>query len=135
LSKSPETIKELSLLVGYDNDGPYLVGGKCKACRTVVFPQRPICPNCIGRDIDEVSLSRKGKLYTYTEVYQKPPDYPGEVPYLLGRVYLQDGVFILTQLKARKEELKVNMDMELVVDPIYHDENGIEHFGYKFKPV
>lgn len=135
MTKLTEGINEIIPSVGGDENGPYLIGGKCDSCDTVFFPERSICPKCIGRDIEKVVLSRKGKLYTYTEVYQKPPDYKGEVPYNVGRVLLPEGVFVLTQLKAKKEDLKVNMDMELVVEPIYKDENGVEHLGYKFKPV
>jgi uncharacterized OB-fold protein len=111
------------------------MGGKCNSCQAVAFPARSICPKCIGNDIEKVSLSRKGKLYTYTEVFQKPPDYLGDIPYIIGRVLLPEGVFILTHLKARKQDLKINMDMQLIIEPIYYDENGIERFGYKFKPV
>jgi hypothetical protein len=33
------------------------------------------------------------------------------------------------------EHLKVNMDMELVIDRLYTDENGHDIMTYKFKPV
>ncbi len=129
-----EEVNGLSLLVRQDEEGPYLVGGKCGSCQAVFFPKQSICPRCTGQSIEETSLSRKGKLYTYTEVYQKPPDYDGPVPYLIGRVLLPEGVFVLAQLKAAKEGLRINMPMELVVEPLYRDENGEELIGYKFKP-
>jgi uncharacterized OB-fold protein len=130
-----EEVNGLSLLVRQDEEGPYLVGGKCGSCQAVFFPKQSICPRCTGQSIEEVPLSRKGKLYTYTEVYQKPPDYDGPVPYIIGRVLLAEGVFVLTHLKAGKEDLKINMDMELVVESIYQDENGKGLTGYKFKPA
>jgi uncharacterized protein len=135
LFKSTEYLKGLSSMIGWNEDGPYLKGGKCRACQTVSFPERSICPNCIGQDIETVSLSRKGKLHTFTEVYQKPPDYFGEVPYVIGRVLLPEGVFVLTQLKAKEKDLELNMDMELIVESIFRDESGIKQLGYKFKPV
>ena len=125
----------LSLLVRRDEKGPYLIGGKCTSCQAVFFPKQSICPRCTGQSIEEAPLSRKGKLYTYTEVYQKPPDYNGPIPYLIGRVFLPEGVFVLTQLRAGKEDLKINMDMELVVESIYRDEIGKEIIGYKFMPA
>jgi benzoylsuccinyl-CoA thiolase BbsA subunit len=130
-----EEVNGLSLLVRQDEGGPYLVGGKCGSCQAVFFPKQPICPRCTGQSIEETPLSRKGKLYTYTEVYQKPPDYDGPVPYIIGRVLLSEGVFVLTHLKAGKEDLRINMDMELVVEPIYQDEKGKGLTGYKFKPA
>ena len=130
-----EEVNGLSLLVRQDEKGSYLVGGKCGSCQAVFFPKQSICPRCTGQRIDETSLSRKGKLYTYTEVYQKPPDYDGPIPYLIGRVLLPEGVFVLAQLKAGKEDLKINMGMKLVVESIYRDEIGKELIGYKFIPA
>ena len=127
-----EEPNRISLLVRHDDEGPYLVGGKCSSCQAVFFPKQSICPRCTGQRIEETPLSRKGKLYTYTEVYQKPPDYNGPVPYLIGRVLLAEGVFILAQLKAGKEDLRINRDMKLVVESIYRDETGKEIMGYKF---
>ena len=130
-----EEVNGLSLLVRQDEKGSYLVGGKCGSCQAVFFPKQSICPRCTGQRIDETSLSRKGKLYTYTEVYQKPPDYDGPIPYFIGRVLLPEGVFVLTQLKASKEDLKIGAEMKLVVESIYRDEFGKEIIGYKFTPA
>ncbi len=130
-----EEINGLSLLVRHNEEGSHLIGGKCASCQAVFFPKQSICPRCTGKNIDETPLSRKGKLYTYTEVFQKPPDYDGPIPYLIGRVFLPEGVFILTQLKGRKEDLKINADMKLVIESIYCDESGKEIIGYKFMPA
>jgi benzoylsuccinyl-CoA thiolase BbsA subunit len=130
-----EEVNGLSLLVRHDEEGPYLIGGKCGSCQAVFFPKQSICPRCTGQSIEETPLSRRGKLYTYTEVYQKPPDYNGPIPYLIGRVLLPEGVFVLTQLKVRKEDLRINMDVKLVVESIYCDEVGKEIIGYKFIPA
>lgn len=125
----------LSLLIKYDEKGPFLIGGKCKACEAVIFPRQTICPRCTGEDIEEIHLSRKGKLYTYTEVHNKPPDYGGGIPYCIGRIKLPEGVFILSQLKANIRDLRIDMDMELIVEPIYEDESGKARLGFKFKPA
>lgn len=130
-----EEVNGFSLLLGHDGKGPYLIGGRCRSCEAVFFPKQSICPRCTGQRIEEASLSRRGKLYTYTEVYQKPPDYNGPIPYLIGRVLLPEGVFVLAQLKAKKEDLRIDMDMELVVESIYRDEIGKEVIGYKFIPA
>jgi uncharacterized protein len=127
--------KGLSLFVGYGEEGPHLIGGKCSSCLAVVFPVQSVCPRCTGQDIVETPLSRRGKLFTYTEVHQKPPDYHGPVPYLIGRVQLPEGVFVLAQLKARKDDLRINMNMEMVVEPICRDEDGKEVMGYMFRPA
>ncbi len=128
-----EEVSGLSFLVRSDEAGPYLVGGKCASCDAVFFPKQSICPRCTGQNIGEVALSRVGRLHTYTEVHQKPPDYNGPVPYLIGRVQLPEGVFVLAQLKARKEDLRIGMQMEVLLDTICQDEGGIEFIGYRFQ--
>jgi uncharacterized OB-fold protein len=55
------------------------------------------------------------------------------VPYFIGRVLLPEGVFVLAQLKAEKGDLKIDREMELVVEPIFRDESGKEFIGYRFK--
>jgi uncharacterized OB-fold protein len=130
-----EEVNRLSLFVRHDADGPRLIGGKCTSCQAVFFPKQSICPRCTGKSIAEAPLSRRGRLYTYTEVCQKPPDYNGSIPYLIGRVLLPEGVFVLAQLKARKEDLKIDMEMELVVESVYRDDIGKKIIGYKFMPA
>jgi uncharacterized OB-fold protein len=124
--------EERSLMVGRDEAGPYLIGGKCASCGAVFFPQQSICPRCTKREITETPLSRKGTLYTYTEVFQKPPDYEGPVPYLIGRVLLPEGVFILSQLDGCKEDLHIDLEMDLVVEDRPLEEDSTM---YKFRPA
>jgi len=124
-----------SQLMGCDEGGPYLTGSRCILCQAVFFPPQSVCPRCTGQDITDTALSRKGKLYTYTEVFQKPPDYEGPVPYLIGRVLLPEGVFVLAQLDAQKEDLRIDLEMELFVESIYRDEDGGDVWAYKFRPA
>ena len=130
-----EDTNGLSLLVRYQRSRPYLIGGKCGTCHAVSFPKKSICSRCNGGEIQEILLSRRGKLVTYTEVHHKPPDYEGDVPYYIGRVLLPEGVFILAQLSKGREDLRSDMDMELVVEPIYTREKGELIRGYKFRPI
>jgi len=133
----PDTYKSdpLAALLRYDQGGPYLIGGKCGSCHETHFPKQDICPRCTSQKITEVSLSRRGKLYTFTEVYTKPPDYLGPVPYIVGRILLPEGVFVLSQLKGNLINFKIDMEMELIVDTIYYDESDKEVKAYLFKPA
>jgi len=129
-------IDGLAELVHYDAHGPYLIGGKCESCKALFFPKQLVCPSCTGQKIEQRrGLSRWGKLFTYTAVHQKPFNYNGSVPYVIGRVLLPEGVFVLSQIKAAIADLEIGMDMELVVEPIYTDPDGSKRTGYKFQPV
>jgi uncharacterized OB-fold protein len=125
----------MALVCRQGADGYYLIGGKCSTCEEIIFPKPAICPRCTGMRIEEVPLSRKGILYTYTEVHQKPPDYGGISPYIVGRVLLPEGVFVLSQLDAEFGDLKVNMEMQLTVKNLYIDDCGNEVPGFMFAPV
>jgi len=51
---------------------PQLIGGRCKVCNTYYFPKSFVRhkPDCKDRSATEdVLLSRKGKLYSYTVQY------------------------------------------------------------------
>lgn len=131
----PITSNNFSLLCQNSPEGYYLIGGKCRSCNEIVFPKPTICPRCTGKEIEETPLSRKGTLFTYTKVFQKPPDYSGTLPYIIGRILLPEGVFILSQLEAEFEDLSIGQEMQLAVKNIYRDDSGNEVIGYIFKPV
>jgi len=86
-------------------------------------------------------LSRRGKLFTFTvNHYQPPPPYhPPDpfVPYATGVVELPEGLMIQGMIAPGYDEksLKVGMEMELIIDKLYEDEEGSEVLSWKFKPV
>ena len=99
------------------------------------------CENCGSEDLEAVTLSNKGKLYTFTIMENRPPgDYKGPsdpfVPFGEGLVELPEGCRILAPLTVSKpEDLKIGMDLELVVDKLYEDADGNEVMAFKFKPI
>jgi uncharacterized OB-fold protein len=110
-----------------------LLGAKCKTCGHILAPLTALCCYCRGEDVEKVELSRKGKLYSYTTVYQPHPKYGKS--YTVGFIDLTDGLRIFSPLKAKEgKELQVGMEMELVVEKLY-DENENEVIGPKFQPI
>ena len=91
----------------------------------------------------KVPLSRTGKLFSFTAVRVKPPQFIGEVPYLVGVVELPEGERIKTLLTGCDQNaLAIGMEMELVIEsvgrlkaPIGKLEAGTEVLGWKFKPL
>ncbi len=121
-------------------DKPQLIGSKCRSCGEVYFPRRTkkLCPHCQRETIEDIKLSRRGKLDTFTVIMQQPGGgyYFGPVPYALGVIELPEGVYIETPLKVEKfKDLSVGMEMELVIEKIWEDTNGNELIGFKFRPV
>jgi uncharacterized OB-fold protein len=119
-----------------------LIGVKCRTCGTYAFPKfRDIHkPGCAKRDLEEVLLSKTGKLQTYTiQYFQPPPVFIGPdpfVPYAIGSVALPEGISVLGIITdCVFEELKVGMQVELLAETLYTDANGREFQTWKFRPA
>ncbi|MFH0914573.1 MAG: OB-fold domain-containing protein [Chloroflexota bacterium] len=129
-------------LFTWSDTGANLIGSKCTSCNTCYFPKGLSCknPDCQEKKVENYTFSRRGKLFSYTEVYYPPP-LPFKMPepftpYRLGVVELAEGnrvVALLTDCKL--EDLKIGMSMEMVVEKLVEDEQGNELVTYKFRPV
>ena len=116
---------------------PYLIGGKCKACGCISFPKRVMCPACTEEGtIEEIPLSRMGKLYSFTIARVAPMGF--KAPYVVGDVELPEGIrlfSIITECDPSEEELEIGMDLELVIGKFSEDEDGNDIVGYMFRPI
>jgi uncharacterized protein len=127
------------------DDGPALLGTRCATCGTVFFPREERwCrnPECDGTDLPEVRLSRRGRVWSYTNAcYQPPAPYVPRtdpfVPFTLAAVELsEEQLVVLGQVVdgVGVEDLSVGTEVELVLDTLFEDE-GTETIVYKWKPV
>ena len=121
---------------------PRLIGGECKNCGKYFFPKAyPLHkPGCRKQEVEEVLLSRQGKLRSFTwQYYQPPPPYKGPdpfVPYGIGMVELAEAISVVGIMTGcRIEDLKIGMEVMLVVEKLYCDEQGNEYLTWKFRPV
>lgn len=115
-----------------------LKGSRCRKCGEVFLGKALGCENCGSEDTEELALSKKGTLYTYTIIGHRPPgDYKGPdpfVPFGQGLIELPEGLRILAPL-AESKNLKIGMEMELVVHKLFEDAEGNEVIAFKFKPA
>jgi uncharacterized OB-fold protein len=110
-----------------------IVGFKCGSCHHILPPLTIVCYYCYGKDLEKVALSRHGKLYSYTVVYQ--PHKHFKVPYAVGFIDLPEGIRIFSPLKKREgKPFHVGMDMELIVETLWN-ENEDEIIGPIYQPV
>ncbi len=127
-----------------DTEKPHLLGSRCTSCKSYFFPKETLfCrnPGCVGREFEEVPLSRSGKVWSFTNnCYQPPPPYVSPdpfVPYAIAAVELDnEKMVVLGQLAAGTDasELKVGMHVELVLEKLFEDEES-EYLVWKWKPV
>jgi len=125
---------------------PALLGSRCTTCTTVYFPPLTagaFCrnPACDGEEFAETELSRRGRVWSYTDArYQPPPPYvpvtdPFE-PFALAAVELAEGLTVLGQVAEGYgvDDLKVGAEVELVVETLYADDSG-DRGIWRWKPV
>jgi uncharacterized OB-fold protein len=123
---------------------PALLGSRCTTCGTVFFPRAEgFCrnPACAGEAFEEVPLSRRGRVWSYTDAqYQPPAPYlPAAdpyVPFALAADELAEGLVVLGQVASGYgvSDLSVGAEVELVVERLYTDDSG-ERTVWKWKPV
>jgi len=113
-----------------------LLGSRCRSCREVYFPQRIICPVCFTDDtMEEVSLSKRGKLYSFTVIRRQslcPPNF--SAPYAWGYIDLSENVRVVSLLQDI-DHLTLGSEVETVLRKIREDESGNEVMCFSFVPV
>jgi len=124
-------------------DEPTLTGERCTACATTYFPPTAAAsgfcrnPGCSGEDFERVPLSRRGKVWSYTDAqYQPPAPYRAPdpyVPFALAAVELPEGIVVLGQVASGfgTADLHVGQEMELVVET----EHAGEELIWRWKPT
>jgi hypothetical protein len=138
----------------FTSDGPggapALLGSQCTTCGTLSFPKASLfCPNpaCAGSEFDEVPLSSRGRIWSYTDVRYKPPPpfVPTTDPFepvAIAAVELAaEKIVVLGQLvpTVSADELRIGMEVELVIDTLFTDTRGDggseEQLVWKWRPV
>lgn len=126
-------------------DAPALIGTRCAECETRFFPpERTLCrnPACRSTSLDEVELSRRGAVWSFSvNHYAAPAPYVGTdpfEPYTVVAVELaEERMVVLGQLAAQADpsSLSIGDPVELVVEPLFTDDDGNEHIVWKWRPA
>jgi len=117
-------------------DKGYLIASKCKDCGECFHPQREVCLNCYSTNLEEVALSRKGKVWTYTIARQTYPGAPLTTPFIVAQVELPEHVTVMSNITdCALDAVKIGMDVELYFWKVRDDENGNEVIAYAFRPI
>jgi uncharacterized OB-fold protein len=139
--------KQIPAVAGWftlDSANPRLIGLKDPKSGTYFFPKDVAVSRAPGYDeveLEEVQLSRRGKLWSYTTNHYKPPEpYVAPdpfVPYTVAAVELdRERMVVLGQLAdgVDPESLQVGQEMELVLGTLYEDDEN-EYIVWKWRPA
>lgn len=113
-----------------------LEGTQCQGCQALSFPPVQICPHCRSLDIAPYRFSGKGKVYSYSTVYNPLSQFTEFVPYIVALIDLDEGPRITAQLTdVTRDEVNIGMPVEMVIRKISEQsERGAIVYGYKFRP-
>ena len=117
-----------------------LKGRRCRECGEAFLGEPEVCENCGGERMTDIVFSPRGRLWTYTVIGHRPPgDFKGPDPFVsfgIGLVELPEGIRVLSPLTGRgPQDLKIGMEMGLVVEKLFVNEEGQEVISYNFQPV
>ena len=114
-----------------------MVGEKCGNCGKLYFPPRDICPTChrdsIGK-MEDVEMSGKGEVVSFTIVHDVPPAFTRQRPYILAIIKLEDGPSMTGQIvDTLPSDIDIGTKVRSVFRKISEDgHSGVIHYGYKF---
>jgi len=118
------------LEVPEDGTPPFLKGYRCNQCGQLDFPKLSLCPSCWGDSFESVELSRRGKLYSVTDIYIGQAGM--ETPYIFGYIDLPENLRIFAQLEGAPNSYRCDEEVELTVGTIRINRDGVPVTGYKF---
>jgi len=123
---------------------PHLVGLRCADCGSYFFPKTQtscLNPTCGSDELEEVELSRTGRIWSYTQnCYAPPAPYVAPepfAPYTVAAVELErEKMVVLGQVPpdVDVETLAVGAEVELAIGPLYEDEER-EYLMWNWRPV
>ena len=100
-----------------------LMGVRCRSCGHFSAQARPMCPNCLSRDVEWFQFSGKGRLSTFTCI-SIVPSHMGEKgygrnnPYCTGIVTLEEGPRIAGLIRGvdASNPQNIKTETEMVLD-------------------
>ncbi len=129
---------------GEDGAAPALLGSRCTVCGTYAFPAETLScrnPDCDSTFFEIVELSRRGRIWSYTDArYQPPAPYVAAdpyVPFCLAAVELAaEKLVVMGQVVGgvTVDDLSVGDEVELVVDTLY-SEDDTDYLVWKWRPA
>lgn len=92
-----------------------LIYQRCRSCGHQYAPYQPVCPKCLGEDIEERQSSGHGKIYTFSVVHRAPtPAFKADLPYAVAIVELDEGFYLTTGITGcPADQVAIGMPVEV----------------------
>lgn len=113
-----------------------LTGGRCPECGSVYVPPRGSCASCGVATADEVELSDKATVESFTIVHIPIPNNPIEPPFVVANL-IADGshmAFIHLMSECDNADVHVGQRVQAVWKPEEEWDYSMDNIQY-FKPI
>ena len=137
-----ERVPELPDLFTWADDGARIMSAKCNTCGTYFFPasHHQHRPGCTREGVENVLLSKRGKLATYSiQHYMCPPPFKttGDItPYGVGMVEFPEGISVAGLIvESDLNALSIGLEMETTDYVLYEDNEGKQVCTWAFRVV
>jgi uncharacterized OB-fold protein len=109
-----------------------LVVPRCTICDHLFFYPRSECPRCLSDRLEWMKVSGRGRLHTYTIVYQPAnAAFRDDAPYIYAVVQLDEGPRMVSNVvQCEIDAVRVDMPLEVIFDDVTPEWTLV-----KFKPV
>lgn len=134
---APAKVPIIDYLVVPEKGEPWLLGNRCPRCGTTYLGKRMACSKCsYSGSFEEVQLSKKGKLYVFSVVYQSIP--PIKTPYVTCVVDLPEGVAVrgaLREVEPDPKAVEFDMEVEMFFESAGVNNEGSQVISFYFRPA
>lgn len=135
--KIPARVSITPYLVVPEKGEPWLLGNRCPKCGATYLGKRLACSKCAySGSFEEIKLSKKGKVYVFSVVYQSIPQI--RAPYVSITVDLPEGVAVrgtLREIVPDPKNVPFDLEVEMFFESAGKDDNGSDVISYYFRPA
>ena len=92
---------------------------RCRSCRHWAHPPSPLCPSCLGKELEAEAVSGRGQVYSYTVNHQCWIPGTDDAPYAVAIVELveQSGLRLTTNIaNCPPEQVRIGMPVRVVFE-------------------
>ena len=135
-AKKRVPVKEGLFKLPSDGGQGYLIASRCKACGDYFHPKRVVCANCYSEDLEEVPLSQRGRIFTYTIGRTGYPGDPVTPPFITAYVELPEKLQVLSLITdIDLDKVEIGREVELYFWKTGEDDQGNQVMAYAFRPI
>ena len=93
---------------------------QCSDCGEKICYPKMFCPGCGSSNLKWVKSTGRGKIYTYSVIYESPPSsFANDTPYIVAIIELDKGVRMMSNIVGCKpEEVKIDAQVEVVFEDV-----------------